>query len=682
MTLDGKHLRLDAQFVDYALVAIYFVFVMGIGFIARSRVSSSIDFFLSGRSLPAWVTGLAFISANLGAVEIMGMSANGAQYGMPTMHYFWIGAVPAMLFLGVVMMPFYYGSKVRSVPEFMRRRFGTGAHLVNALSFAVAQVLIAGINLYLLGTIVNVLLGWPLWVSVIVAAVDRADLHHPRRPVRGDLQRGSAVLRHRRRAAAADPRRPAQGRRLGRADRQGDRRPGGAEQLSSWPGNQLSGFESDFWSVVGIVFGLGFVLSFGYWTTNFVEVQRAMASESMSAAQRTPIIGSFPKMFMPFIVVIPGMISAVLVPEMIAYKADPEAHPNVTYNDSILYLMQDVLPNGLLGVAIAGLLAAFMAGMAANVSAFNTVFSYDLWQQYIIKHKPDEYYLRIGRLATVGATIIAIFTALHRVELHEPDGLPAAAVQLLQRAAVRHVHPRHVLEEDDAHRRLGGPGVRHAVGHHGVHPARERRCSPFPDRASSFVAAGVAFVVDIVVSVVVTQVTTPKPASRTRRPGLLRDPEGELPGSARRHLQVVAEAEPARADLADHGDRAQHHLLVRRTVAMSTPNVEVRKQSAGLFDIRNIIGLLVLIYGVVLTIMGLFVSERTTRENRRLERQPLGGYRDGAARGVLHRLGLPAPRRRDDHRGVRRADGGRLDTPTRQASCEGSCPWRCGASRR
>src|SRR6478735_1806482 len=148
-------LRLDATFVDFALVAIYFVFVMGIGFIARSNVSSSIDFFLSGRSLPAWVTGLAFISANLGAVELIGMSANGAAFGIPTVHYFWIGAVPAMLFLGVVMMPFYYGSKVRSVPEFMNRRFGKPAHLVNAISFAVAQLLIAGINLYLLATVVN-----------------------------------------------------------------------------------------------------------------------------------------------------------------------------------------------------------------------------------------------------------------------------------------------------------------------------------------------------------------------------------------------------------------------------------------------------------------------------------------------------------------------------------------------
>src|SRR6202011_2669614 len=163
-------LQLHVGVLDYALIAIYFVFVLGIGYLARSQIASSLDFFLSGRRLPAWVTGIAFVSANLGAVEIMGMSANGAQIGLATMHYYWIGAVPAMLFLGVVMMPFYYGSKVRSVPEFMRRRFGTGAHLVNAISFAAAQVLIAGVNLFLLATVVNALLGWTKWVSLVVAA--------------------------------------------------------------------------------------------------------------------------------------------------------------------------------------------------------------------------------------------------------------------------------------------------------------------------------------------------------------------------------------------------------------------------------------------------------------------------------------------------------------------------------
>src|SRR5690349_19852322 len=168
--LASSILRMDASWVDYLLIALYFVFVLGIGLAARASVSSSIDFFLSGRSLPAWVTGLAFISANLGAVEIMGMSANGAQFGMSTFHYYWIGAIPAMLFLAVVMMPFYYGSKVRSVPEYMLRRFGPTAHLVNSLSFALAQVLIAGVNLYLLATIVNALLGWNIWLSTFVAA--------------------------------------------------------------------------------------------------------------------------------------------------------------------------------------------------------------------------------------------------------------------------------------------------------------------------------------------------------------------------------------------------------------------------------------------------------------------------------------------------------------------------------
>ena len=406
---EGSQLRLDANWVDYLLVALYFCFVLGIGFAARRSVSTSIDFFLSGRSLPAWVTGLAFISANLGAIEIMGMSATGAEFGMPTMHYFWIGAIPAMLFLGVVMMPFYYGSKVRSVPEFMRRRFGTGAHLVNALSFALAQVLIAGVNLFLLGSIVNALLGWPLWVSLVVAAaivLSYTALGGLSAAIYNEVLQFFVIV------AALLPLTLLGLHRVGWWDGLKEKvaaSPGGAEQLSSWPGAALSGFDSPLLSVIGIVFGLGFVLSFGYWTTNFVEVQRAMASESMSAAQRTPIIGAFPKMLVPFIVVVPGMIAAVLVNEMAAFKANGGG--GVDYNDALLLLMRDLLPNGMLGVAIAGLLASFMAGMAANISAFNTVFSYDLWETYVVKDRPDDYYLRVGRVITVVATVVAIGTA-------------------------------------------------------------------------------------------------------------------------------------------------------------------------------------------------------------------------------------------------------------------------------
>jgi SSS family solute:Na+ symporter len=504
-------LRLDASFVDYALVAAYFAVVLLIGFAARRRVSNSLDFFLSGRSLPAWVTGLAFVSANLGAVEIIGMSANGAQYGLPTMHYFWIGAVPAMLFLGVVMMPFYYGSKVRSVPEFMRRRFGTGAHLVNAISFAVAQVLIAGINLYLLATIVEALLGWPLWVSLIAAAavvLSYITLGGLSAAIYNEVLQFFVIV------AALLPLTLIGLHKAGGIGGLIDRiegSPGGrGEQLSSWPATELSGFASPVLSVIGIVFGLGFVLSFGYWTTNFVEVQRAMATKSMSAARSTPIIGSFPKMFVPFIVVVPGMIAAVLVQETAEVTAGGD--PGVTYNDSILLLIRDLLPNGLLGVAIAGLLAAFMAGMAANLSAFNTVFSYDLWQQYVQKDRPDGYYTLVGRWATVGGTVIAIGTALiaagysnlmdYLQTLFGFFNAPLFATFILGMFWKR-MTPT-----------AGWVGlVSGTAAAIVVFVMNETGVITLPGQGSAFVAAGAAFVVDIVVSVVVSSMTAPKPVA-------------------------------------------------------------------------------------------------------------------------------------------------------------------------
>ncbi|WP_231558506.1 MULTISPECIES: sodium:solute symporter family protein [Modestobacter] len=504
-----ESLRLDANLVDYALVAAYFAVVLLIGFAARSRVSDSLDFFLSGRSLPAWVTGLAFISANLGAVEIIGMSANGAQFGMATFHYFWIGAVPAMLFLGVVMMPFYYGSKVRSVPEFMRRRFGTGAHLVNALSFALAQVLIAGINLYLLATIVNALLGWPQWISLIVAAavvLSYITLGGLSAAIYNEVLQFFVIV------AALLPLTLIGLHRVGGVGGLIDsiRDSGNENDLSSWPASDLTSIDNPVLSVIGIVFGLGFVLSFGYWTTNFVEVQRAMATKSMSAARSTPIIGSFPKMFIPFIVIVPGMIAAVLVNEVQELKAGGD--PGVTYNDSILLLIRDVLPNGLLGVAIAGLLASFMAGMAANISAFNTVFSYDLWQQYVKKDRPDEYYLKVGRLATVGATVTAIFTALiaagfdnlmdYLQTLFGFFNAPLFATFILGMFWKR-MTPT-----------AGWAGlVSGTLAAVLVWSLSEVGVIGLEGQGASFVAAGAAFVVDIVVSVAVSMVTAPKPVS-------------------------------------------------------------------------------------------------------------------------------------------------------------------------
>ncbi|WP_049558582.1 sodium:solute symporter family protein [Nonomuraea sp. SBT364] len=505
-------LRIGAGVVDYALILVYFAVVLLIGVAARRRVSSSLDFLLSGRSLPAWITGLAFISANLGAVEIIGMSANGAEYGMPTMHYYWIGAIPAMLFLGVVMMPFYYGSKVRSVPEFMRRRFGPGAHLVNAISFALAQILIAGINLFLLATVVNGLLGWPLWVALLLAAaivLSYITLGGLSAAIYNEVLQFFVIV------AALLPLTLIGLHRVGGVDGLIDKVRtsvgGGAGQLDSWPGNELAGFGSSVLSVIGIVFGLGFVLSFGYWTTNFVEVQRAMATKSMSAARSTPIIASFPKMFIPFIVVIPGMIAGVLVPEVMRLKAGDQA-AGITYNDSILLLIRDVLPTGLLGIALTGLLAAFMAGMAANISAFNTVFSYDLWQQYVKKGRSDGYYLKVGRWATVGATGLAIGTAF----IAAGYGNLMTYLQTLFGFFNAPLFATFIL--GIFWKRMtataGWVGlVSGTLGAVAVWLLNEVGVFSLPGQGAAFVAAGAAFVVDITVSVLVSLMTSPKPAS-------------------------------------------------------------------------------------------------------------------------------------------------------------------------
>ncbi|KAA2259447.1 sodium/solute symporter [Solihabitans fulvus] len=414
--LAGADLRLNAGPIDYALLVVYFAVVLGIGALARRSVSTSLDFLLSGRSLPAWVTGLAFISANLGALEIFGMTANGAQYGLPTMHYYWIGAIPAMVFLGLVMMPFYYGSKVRSVPEFLRRRFGKGAHLVNAISFAVAAVLIAGVNLYALASVVNVLLGWPIWVSIIVAGLvvlSYTTLGGLSAAIYNEVLQFFVIVAMLLPLTIVGLHKV--GGWQGLVDKITANNSNATEQLSSWPGSNLTGITNPTMSVIGIVFGLGFVLSFGYWTTNFAEVQRALSAKNMSAARRTPIIGAYPKTLIPLIIIIPGMIAAVLVPEMgkakAALLADPNAATDVKFNNALELLIRDLLPNGMLGIAITGLLAAFMAGMAANISSLNTVFTYDLWQDYVVKDRPDEYYLRVGRWVTVVGTVIAMGTA-------------------------------------------------------------------------------------------------------------------------------------------------------------------------------------------------------------------------------------------------------------------------------
>ncbi len=403
-TYQAAGLRLPTNGLDYTILGIYFAVVLGIGFAARRSVRTSLDFFLSGRSLPAWITGLAFISANLAATEILGMAANSAQYGAYTVHWYWIGAIPAMVFLGLVMMPFYYGSKVRSVPEFLLLRFDRGAHLLSSVLFAFAAILIAGVNLYALAIVVEALLGWPQWVAIVVAGffvLAYITLGGLSSAIYNEVLQFFVIL------AALIPISVLGLKKVGGWGGLTDAltKTHGHDFVTAWGGTGIGHVNPLGANWLTIVLGLGFVLSFGYWTTNFAEVQRALSARNLSAAQRTPLIAAYPKVFIVFLVMIPGLVAAAVVPRI------GTSASGLQYNDAIPYLMQELLPNGVLGIAVTGLLAAFMAGMAANVSSFNTVFTNDIWAKYVVRHRQDEYYVRFGRLITAIGVLASIGTA-------------------------------------------------------------------------------------------------------------------------------------------------------------------------------------------------------------------------------------------------------------------------------
>jgi solute:Na+ symporter, SSS family len=402
-------LRLHPSAIDYVILGIYFVVVLGIGFVARLAIKTDLDFFLSGRSLPAWITGLAFIAANLGALEILGQAANGAQYGIPAVHYYWIGAVPAMVFLGLVMMPFYYGAKVRSVPEYLRLRFNEATHAFNAGTFALATVLISGVNLFALALIINLMLGISIIIAILVAAamvLVYITLGGLTSAIYNEVLQFFVIV------AALLPLTlvalHAVGGIHGIQERVKHFKPLGDAGLHAWRGlgvhHVTNPLQSDW---IGVVFGLGFVLSFGYWTTNFAEVQRALSARNMSASRRTPLIGAFPKIFLPAIIILPGLIAVLTVHGLGIGKSLA-----VQYNTAIPHLIGNYLPEGMLGIAITGLVAAFMAGVAANVTAFNTVVTYDLIQPYFAKDRSSAFYLRAGRLVTIGGILISVITAL------------------------------------------------------------------------------------------------------------------------------------------------------------------------------------------------------------------------------------------------------------------------------
>ncbi|MFI6477644.1 sodium:solute symporter family protein [Nonomuraea sp. NPDC050663] len=505
-TGSGAAMRLDVNLLDYALIAIYFVVVLGIGFAARRAITTQDDFFLAGRGLPAWVTGLAFVSANLGAIEILGMAANGAQYGAMTVHYYWVGAVPAMVFLGIVMMPFYYRSRVRSVPEFLRRRFNPSTQLLNAIMFAVAQILIAGVNLYALALVMEALLGWPLPASVLVSALivlSYITLGGLSSAIYNEVLQFFVIL------AGLIPLTVLGLMRVGGIDGLADRvrqSTLGEAGLHTWADTAGDNPMQAHW--IGIVFGLGFVLSFGYWTTNFAEVQRALSARNTNAARLTPIVAAYPKIFIPLVTVIPGLVALVMF--------DGLGQGDSEYNDAIPMLMRDLLPNGLLGIAVTGLLASFMAGMAANISGFNTVFTNDLWAAHVVKDRDDAYYVRVGRIATVVGVALGVGTAFiaagysnimeYLQALFSIFNAPLFATFLLA------LFWKRMTAWAGFWGLLGGTLV--AIASYVLY--KSGTIDFGTELNASFWGAGLAFASDILISVIVTFFTAPKPVDELR----------------------------------------------------------------------------------------------------------------------------------------------------------------------
>ncbi|OON75962.1 sodium:solute symporter family protein [Streptomyces tsukubensis] len=517
----AEGLRLPTNGLDYTILAIYFVVVLGIGFAARRSVKTSLDFFLSGRSLPAWVTGLAFVAANLGATEILGMAANGAQYGVYTVHWYWIGAIPAMVFLGLVMMPFYYNSKVRSVPEFLLHRFGPSSHFLSSVIFAVSSVLIAGVNLYAMAIVLEALLGWPEWVAIVVAGVFvliYITIGGLSSAIYNEVLQFFVIL------AALIPLTIVGLKRVGGWDGISDKLTSshGGQFMTAWEGTGVGSSNPLGANWLTIVLGLGFVMSFGYWTTNFAEVQRALSAKNLSAAKRTPLIAAFPKIFIPLVVVIPGLIALVMEP------AIGKTGSGLQYNDAIPVLMRDLLPNGVLGIAVTGLLAAFMAGMAANISSFNTVFTNDLWGAYWKKDRPDAYYLKTGRVVTAVGVLIGMGTAFiassfsnimnYLQTLFSFFNVPLFVVFIIG------MFWKRTTPAAGFWGLLSGT-VAAMVNYFWLY--KQNVISIPSDQGANFVSSIVAFVVGSLVMVVVTLVTKPKPVEKlaglvygTKSPGI------------------------------------------------------------------------------------------------------------------------------------------------------------------
>jgi SSS family solute:Na+ symporter len=565
-------------------MVIYFVFVLGIGFALKRFMKTSTDFFLSGRSIPAWITGLAFISANLGAQEVIGMGASGAKYGIATSHFYWIGAIPAMVFVGIFMMPFYYGSRARSVPEYLKLRFDEKTRGLNAISFAVMTIFSSGISMYAMGKLFNLLLGWDFNFSMIVAAVivlGYIFLGGLTSAIYNEVLQfflivfgfAPLVFLGLRDVGGWDGLKT----KLMTVSTANGYAPTAMTESWRYMGDATQNPVGVEW--FGLVMGLGFVLSFGYWCTDFLVVQRAMAANSMSAARRTPLIAAVPKMFFPFLVILPGMIalaagartttaipasqtanqnaSAVssnsaartqgagtdastntvgqgIIPPKFDEKTGQPARDNrgnvvLDYDLATPMMLIHYFPSGMLGLGLTALLASFMSGMAGNVTAFNTVWTYDIYQSYIRKGASDAHYLWMGRFATVFGIALSIAAAYVAASFNNIMDMLQLVFAFVNAPLFATFALGMFWRRTTGHGAFIGliSGTLAAAIHHGLSLPRGASVgfkggylgvlTTYPSElAQTFWTAIAAFVTCFVVTIIVSLLTSPRPAEELR----------------------------------------------------------------------------------------------------------------------------------------------------------------------
>ncbi len=397
--------------VDIAIIVIYFAACLGVGFYLKGQADTGEGFFLAGREMTAWIAGLSFVSANLGALELMGWAAASYQYGILATHWYWIGAIPAMLFLGIVMMPFYYISKTHSVPGYLQLRFGEASRGLAAVSFGLMTVLMSGINMYSMAIVLKVVLGWDIhfsiWASSLTVAIYVA-LGGLRSAIFNEVLQfmliwlGALVI-------------PILG--LWETGGWGPLKERIARQVGSqdythlW--SNLGSFQDNPMGIhwTGIVLGLGFVISFGYWTTDFLVVQRILAAKDLRSAKMAPIIGAGFKMMVPFIVILPGLLALGVLPFKLTGEAQAVASGGHSYNEVLPLMLARYCGPGLLGLGITALVAGFMSGMAGNVSAFATVWTYDIYRAFVNRNATDAHYVSMGRWCTIVGVLVSIGTA-------------------------------------------------------------------------------------------------------------------------------------------------------------------------------------------------------------------------------------------------------------------------------